>query len=721
MEALNDVYQKKYFYPLSYTIEANMSGVDLEKARALHAQGGRLTALQDVDYATKGVGTDEDALRSRIGGMTKSEIDQLAAEWARTHNGEDLRKVLESELSGRDAEDILDMYDEGAPESAKARVAQEKRRVERELGPLTGVLGGVAAGNEAALLREELAFLEELSGDLDRRDLSDEKRELLQDQLDFRVELVQQGVEDHRRAIDSVANFAAQAASMVVAVAVGAALTFFSGGTLGPVMIAVIASVAATVTTMGTKALIQGGSYGVEDIGVDLAVGVVDALTAAATAGMGGKLLRGAAGASEQAAARAAQPNRFMRFLGKAGGSEVMQGVAKSRAGQVAGKVASSLNQMESGFLTRGIKGTNILARMAQGDNRALRILADGLAEGIENAVSALPSSFAGTALNDKTWEGNPLLNLAAGTYEGVKGAVQLGAVMKGVHGVKDAHVKAVEHARLATPEGRLREANRILNEAHEQHRAKNPGATHQDFMNSPEAHHAKAEIEQRGLIGEQRQLAKAGDPAAPKAEPARPDATAKVEPKPEATPHPEAKTEPAQRAAADGASERCRAGRERRSAERASRQGGRSRDAGLARRTAEIAHRPCRRAGERQGRGQFGPRHSRSAWTGSRRARRGRPARHADRCAAARPHHPKHAAISGTARQTAAAEGLVPSHYRRVGGLGGQTRARETAGHHPRAHAAAVRGRPDAGSPYQTGRRDQSSQWADRQIPESY
>ncbi len=547
MEALDDAYQKKYFYPLSYTIEANMSGVDLEKARALHKQGGRLTALQEVDYATKGVGTDEEALRTRLGGMTKAEIEKLRADWAATHGGEDLRKVLDSELSGRDASDILDMYDHGAPESAKERIDQEQRRVNRELGELTGVLGGAAAGNEADWVSQQMGRLNELKGDLDRRDLSDEERELLREQLDYRVELVQQGVEDHRRAIDSVANFAAQVASLAVAITVGAALTALSGGTLGPVMIAVIASVAATVTTMGTKALIQGGAYGAEDIGVDLAVGVVDALTAAATAGMGGKILRGATGAAEQAGQRIAQPNRLVRFLGKVGGTEVMQGVAKSRAGQLAGKVASGLNEMEAGFLTRGIKGTNILARMAQGDNKALRILAEGLAEGIENAVSALPSSFAGTALNDKTWEGNPLLNLAAGTYEGVKGAVQLGAV---IHGVRGAHGAYSAHVRLSTPEGRLTEANRILNDARAQHRARNPGATHREFLNSPEAHRAQAEIEQRGLIGEQRRLVKAAEPReVPPAEPQAEPAT-----RPQAEARPQAKTEPGAKEGAPGA-----------------------------------------------------------------------------------------------------------------------------------------------------------------------
>ena len=575
MEALNDAYQKKYFYPLSYTIEANMSGVDREKARALHKQGGRLTALQEVDYATKGDGTDEDALRSRIGGMTKGEIDKLAVEWARTHNGQDLRKVLAGELSGRDASDILDMYDHGAPESAKQRIAQEQRRVDRELGDLTGVLGGAAAGKEADYLRFTITNLNELNSKLDRRDLSDDERELLREQLDYRVELVQQGVEDHRRAIDSVANFAAQVASMVVAVAVGAALTFLSGGTLGPVMIAVIASVAATVTTMGTKALIQGGSYGIEDVGVDIAIGVVDALTAAATAGMGGKILRGATGAAEGAAARAANPTRLTRLLGKLGSTEAMQTVGRSRAGQAASKVVSGLNKLESGFLTRGIKGQNVLARMFAKDNQALKFIAEGLAEGIENAVAALPTSLAGTALNDKTWEGNPLLNLATGTFEGVKGGVAMGGVMHGAKGLKAAAHAASPPAHLATPEGRLKEANRILNEAREQHRARNPEATNLEFLNSPEGQRAKAEVEQRGLIGEQRKPAKVEELAeskdAPRAETlphaeavphagARSEPALKVEPAPKAEPVPhseaapraEAKAEPTSRPAAE-------------------------------------------------------------------------------------------------------------------------------------------------------------------------
>lgn len=548
MALLDATYKENYFHSLSGVIEENVSGVDQEKARVLHAQGGRLTALQDIDLATKGTGTDEEALKRRIGSMTKSEIDALAVQWAYTHNGEDLRRVLDSELSGRDASDILDMYDHGAPESAKARIDQEQRRVNRELGDLTGVLGGAAAGNEADWVTQQMGRLAELKADLDRRDLSDDERALLRDQLDYRIDIVQQGVEDHRRAIDSMANLAAQVASLAVALTVGAALTALSGGALGPVMIAVIASVAATVTTMGTKVLIQGGAYGTEDIALDLAVGVVDAITAAATAGMGGKILKGAAGATEQAAGRIVQPNRLTRMLGNVGRTEAMQSVARSRAGQLAGKVLTNLNEMESGFLTRGIKGSNLLARMAQGDSKALRILAEGVAQGLENAVTALPTSFTATALNDKTQEGNPLLNLATGTWQGVKGAVQMGAVIHGVQGVGGA---AYAHYKLSTPEGRLAEANRILGAAREQHRTRNRDAGYAEFLRSPEGMRAQAEIDARGLVGEQRAAARPETP--PVLEP--PQKGPHAAPQEQGglgTPHAEA-VDPATRALRDG------------------------------------------------------------------------------------------------------------------------------------------------------------------------
>ena len=81
--------------------------------------------------------------------MTKAEIKELREDWEALHPGESFDAMLRGELSGRDASDILDMFEHGAPESAKERIDQEQRRVNRELGELTGELGGAAAGKEA--------------------------------------------------------------------------------------------------------------------------------------------------------------------------------------------------------------------------------------------------------------------------------------------------------------------------------------------------------------------------------------------------------------------------------------------------------------------------------------------------------------------------------------------------------------------------------------------
>ena len=285
--------------------------------------------------------------------MTKDEIDQLRRDWERRHPGESFDAMLRDELAGATSPTSW-TWSRTAPRNPPARastrsggawsassaISPEPWAGSRPAGKKTS--SGATWPGSRSSRRTCIATIS-----------PDEERRELRDDLDFRIELVQQSVEDHRRAIDSVANLAAQVASMVVAITVGAILTAVSGGALGPVMIAVIASVAATLTTMGTKALIQGGSYGDEDMGIDLAIGVVDALTAAATAGMGGRILRGATGVAQQAA----RPTQVRGCWAISAGPAIAQRVARSRAGQVVGRAAARANQAQSGFLARGIKG----------------------------------------------------------------------------------------------------------------------------------------------------------------------------------------------------------------------------------------------------------------------------------------------------------------------------------------------------------------------------
>ena len=493
MDALQNAYDQQYGRPLSYVLEVNMSGNDLARARAMLRQGGRLTVLQEVEYATRGEGTDEDALRRTFSGMTRSEIEQVRQQWQQRHPGENFDVMIRGELSGRDEFDIMDMVQNGAPESASQRIAQQRRHAQQELNS-TGFFGGVAAGREATWLNRQMDDLAKLESQLHRTDMSPEERLQFRDELDMRVERVEGAIEDHRRAIDSVTNTATQVVGLAVGITVGAVLTVLSGGALGPVMIAVIASAASTLATMATKRLIQGEAYGIEDMGVDLAVGAVDGLTSAATAGMGGRILRGAGGA----AARTVRPTQATNLLQRMGRNAIAQRIARLPGIQGIRSGLSRLNQLETGLLTRGITGQNPLARMARSNSRTMQIFAELLAEGIENTASAVPSSLTSTVLSDDTWHGNAALNLLEGTVMGAGTSVLMGGAIQGAghlsHGVQS-------HIRTATPAGRIREANRVLGDAFQGFLHENPTASYGDFMAHPEGAKARAEVQQRGLL----------------------------------------------------------------------------------------------------------------------------------------------------------------------------------------------------------------------------
>ena len=116
----------------------------------------------------------------------------------------------------------------------------------------------------------------------------------------------EQSVENHRAAVDKVTDIAATIAGIVATVAVivaAVALTIATGGAAAPGLAAAFGAVmtsapvaaaaagAAALATVYTKIAFKGSAYGVEEMGIDLAVGAVDALASAATAGLGGKLL----------------------------------------------------------------------------------------------------------------------------------------------------------------------------------------------------------------------------------------------------------------------------------------------------------------------------------------------------------------------------------------------------------------------------------------------
>ncbi|MBK4216482.1 hypothetical protein JJJ17_11145 [Paracoccus caeni] len=497
MQELGRIYENKYFWPLSFVVETNMTGEDRNKARNMLDQGGRLDPLQEVEYATRTEGTDEDTLRRVLGRMTHAELRAMAAEWERRHPGRRFRDMLVGELSGRDSSDILDMYDYGAPESSLEAIAREERRVERETRDLTGVLGGAAAGREAEWMNSELSRLQDLRTDLNRTDWPDTPegradRARLAGEVDFRVSRVEAAVEDHRRRIDSVTDTATQVVGIVVAVVVGAIVTVATAGTAAPAVIAawaaVSASLAATAATMATKALIKGGAYGIEEVGIDIAVGVVDAVAAYFTAGLGSRLIEPLKGV--------ARGTRLPALAARLGRTGMAQRLAQAEGGGVLARIGRSVVPTREG---------------------AERAVANFIAEGIGDAAGSLPSALVQTAAADQTWQGDPLKNFLEGGGMAIVQSVAMGRTLgAGMSLAGSAFHLGRGIWREGGDMGRLLELNRLVNDSYGTYRHDNPHASLGDFLASPHGRSLQFEIEQRGLMSAMRDASQLADQMAP-------------------------------------------------------------------------------------------------------------------------------------------------------------------------------------------------------------
>jgi hypothetical protein len=191
------------------------------------------------------------------------------------------------------------------------------------------------------------------------------------------VKTFESSTEAYRKSVDAMVDTVVQVVAAVVAVIVIAA----TWGTATPLVAALYGSLMGTLATITTKIWLLGNAYGLEDIGKDVALGAVDAAIAAATAGMGDKLLKAAEGAANP----------------------------------------------------------GVLARMAASSSRATRIAAKAGAELIEQGAQAAPNALANTLLDDNTYRGDAFKNIlkgtAMGTVQGVGQGLAMGAAMKiGIH-----------------------------------------------------------------------------------------------------------------------------------------------------------------------------------------------------------------------------------------------------------------------------------------------
>jgi hypothetical protein len=355
---------------LRTVIKMNMSGEDQKKAGDLLEQGGYLTPVQKIDYAVTGAGTDEDLLKNALKGRTKEEIAQIRKDWEAKHPGQSMDARIKSELDGRDLFDVGELL-VGEPTNAKERMEQLERRHYYEKNAY--LLGNALAKHEERVMDKEYELAKERYKKLadPNSTLSVEEKNELQSDFELQANYADIAAEDFRKGVDRVTETATQIVGAVVAITVAIVITVASGGTAAPALVALAASLWGTAATMATKMLILGSAYGLEDFGVDLALGAVDAAISVATAGVGDKLLK----------------------------------------------------------VTKGVP-PGMLARMAQGGGKVTKVLAKGMAEGVENLLQAAPNALAANVLNDKNWQGDAFKNILVGTASQTAMGVGMGIGM---------------------------------------------------------------------------------------------------------------------------------------------------------------------------------------------------------------------------------------------------------------------------------------------------
>ena len=461
--AFDDKYSKFGKGGLQVLIAFNMSGDDQDKAWKLIKQGGVLEPAQEIFYAVNGLGTDVDALKRVLKGKSPAEIEAIRKQWKELYPNEpDLDSRIYEEVGGRDEQDMKWGL-EGEPQTLDGKIKRAEQRMNYEKTAYS--FGNSFSGEERAFMEEEYKALVEEKASFEQLSLSmpprrpDESNEVyiarLLDETDALREPKRQNesddeyatrlakalsqgalldkyayskesfnlqenyfdrsVEDHRAAVDSLADTVANIAAIVATVIVIAVASFFTAGTGGAAIIAALASakvaaaaaIAAAAATIASKKLLKGSAYSGQEMGVDAIVGVVDAIASYATAGLGGGLLK------------------------------------SLRAGAPASKLAT---------MAANTKVAGKLAKAAASERLATRVFANALAEGMEGVASTLPSALVGNVLDEKNWaKGNPLTNILGGTLIQTGIGVGLSGGLGGLGGIG----KHVDEVADALPSGR--------------------------------------------------------------------------------------------------------------------------------------------------------------------------------------------------------------------------------------------------------------------------
>lgn len=312
-------------------------------------------------------GTDEQALREVLSDKSKLQITQITEAYKRLF-GDNLREELESELSGRDEFDILQMFDLGAindkaPDAAQQKLNRLKAQQQAEQSLGLGLINQVQTlmkgeSDDARLTRQLRATALALTYG---------KVNVARQRLGYAT--------DDLLTLRETKNSVAEATSSLAVGAVTTGAVIMTGGAATPLAVLTYTALGAT-TRMATHQFIQGGALGGEDF-----------------------LKQGLMGAGEGATAIIPMPKGLSGGMGQ---------VAKSRLGQRLGSTIyeSALGGAATSALTQASESdtwsNGVMPGLGRVFNRAGREAVLGVPSGVVKDLGLMGFSHAAARFSQR-------------------------------------------------------------------------------------------------------------------------------------------------------------------------------------------------------------------------------------------------------------------------------------------------------------------------------
>ncbi|HSN30350.1 MAG TPA: hypothetical protein VLT45_28875 [Kofleriaceae bacterium] len=399
---------------------------------AIPVVGATAGEAKAASYFMRGWGVDKDAIKEVLKGKSKAEIDEIRKKYKDA--GGDLDADLGYVLDGRDGFEVKLMLEEGEPTTDKARIERQMKLYNFDRGHDGGVWDKMGMSS----LSNGITDLLSPAGRQMDDHAAEMQRLLAMCGKDGKLPASEQGklgaatggmdaaTQGFIEARGEITNAVATAAGAIV----GAVVTVLTGGAAAPLL----AALATGLTTVAVKAVMLGNSYGRSELGVDLAMTVVQVATAGLGGSLGefgktflGQVLNGAIGAAAsnfaQTAMTSADAHDLLNLLAQASKSGL---VGMLSGGANAGATAALGHAMES------------LSETAFGRHAPLGgIMIKGMVTG---AGSSLAGTFAEAIVDPDSLKGDwdkVFAKLAQGAAQG--------AMQNALNDVASAHAERVE------------------------------------------------------------------------------------------------------------------------------------------------------------------------------------------------------------------------------------------------------------------------------------